>query len=97
MMLSKRFYITLNPSKKKDKLILDFLKSHYSESETIKSILYLYAIQGSNKVQLDAKGIEKVNDKVHLLNDISIKKVQKGDESNKVDLDIDDDIMNMFK
>ena len=93
MMLSKRFYITLNPSKKKDKLILDFLKSNYSESETIKSILYLHAIQGSNKVQLDAKGIEKV----HLLNDVSIEKVQKGDEPNKVDLEIDDDIMNMFK
>ena len=97
MMLSKRYYITLNPSKKKDKLILDFLKSHYSESETIKSILYLYAIQGSNKVQLGDDEIEKINDKVHLLNDVSIEKVHKGVKDNKEDLEIDDDIMNMFK
>lgn len=96
-MLGKRFYITLNHTKKKDKLILDFLKSNYSESETIKSILYQYAVQGSKQVHLDAEKIEKVDEKIHLLNTKSTETVHKGTESIKADLEIDDDIMNMFK
>ena len=92
-MLGKRFYITLNHTKKKDKLILDFLKSNYSESETIKSILYQYAVQGSKQMHLDAEKIEKVDDKIYPINTNSTETVQKG----KANLEIDDDIMNMFK
>ena len=50
--MSKRIYITLNPRKDKDKIILDYLSSTYNESETIKSLLYNVATNGGNTMQL---------------------------------------------
>lgn len=94
-MLSKRFYITLNPTKKKDKLILEFLKANYSESETIKNILYLYASQGSNEVQLDTNSIGKVGDKTCLFDKSSTEKMQNDTKSNN-NIEINDEIRNMF-
>lgn len=96
-MLSKRYYITLNPTKKKDKIILDFLKSNYSESETIKNLLYLCAVQGDNKVQLGADVNTIINSKEAQKGEKSTKKVNNSTKLSQSNLEIDDDIMNMFK
>lgn len=96
-MLSKRYYITLNPTKKKDKIILDFLKSNYSESETIKNLLYLYAIRGDNKVHLGADINTIINSEEEQKGEKNIRKVHNDTKLNKSNLEIDDDIMNMFK
>lgn len=96
MMLSKRYYITLNPSKKKDKIILDFLKSNYSESETIKNLLYLYAVQGNNKMQLGAEIMNINNLEIEQKGEKSTKEEQMTDNFNKVNIEINEDIKNMF-
>ena len=69
--MSKRLYITLNPNKEKDCVILEYLESTYNESETIKSILYQIATNRYNKINIAQ----------NLVENISIKEVQKGDKS----------------
>ena len=96
-MLSKRYYITLNPNKKKDKIILDFLKSNYSETETIKSILYLYASQGSKKMQLGEEFIDNIMIKQEQKVDKCILRMHNDTKEKNDNLEIDNDIMNMFK
>ena len=66
MIKSKRLYITLNPNKEKDIIILNYLKSTYSETETIKSILYQYATNGCNNKLIDD----------NIINPIEIKRVK---------------------
>lgn len=66
MIKSKRLYITLNPNKEKDIIILNYLKSTYSETETIKSILYQYATNGCNNQLIDD----------NIINPIEIKRVK---------------------
>ena len=66
MSKSKRLYITLNPNKEKDIIILNYLKSTYSETETIKSILYQYATNGCNNQLIDD----------NIINPIEIKRVK---------------------
>ncbi|WP_195244593.1 hypothetical protein [Clostridium celatum] len=97
---SGRIYITLNPKKKKDKIILGYLDTTYSHSETIKNILFQVASKGSTKVNIGAESIQ-VNE---------IIREQKGaDNTNQVidelitnktvvesTVGIDDDIKNMF-
>ena len=60
MSKSKRMYITLNPNKAKDIIILNYLKSTYSETETIKSILYQYATNGCNNKLRDDNMIKSI-------------------------------------
>lgn len=60
MSKSKRLYITLNPNKEKDIIILNYLKSTYSETETIKSILYQYATNGCNNQLRDDNIIKSI-------------------------------------
>lgn len=96
---SKRIYITLNSNKEKDKIILDYLESTYSASETIKSILYQFATNKGNLMQIDTK-IEVIKDS---------SKVQKGASNSKgviinstdkrinnKEIIVDNDIKNMF-
>lgn len=49
---SMRIYITLNYKKEKDKIILDYLNTTYSHSETIKNILFQIASEGINKMKI---------------------------------------------
>lgn len=69
--MSKRLYITLNPNKEKDCVILEYLEATYNEAETIKSILYQIATNRYNKINIAQDLVEN----------ISVKGVQKGDKS----------------
>ena len=60
---SKRLYITLNPNKEKDSIILNYLKSTYSETRTIKSILYQYITNRCNNQFIDANIIKHIENK----------------------------------
>ena len=95
--MSKRFYITLNPQKEKDKIILDYLGSTYNESETIKSLLYRVATSWGNTVQLDDKitGIIAINEEQTIAN--GTEKVIKGEKLNNNQITVDEDIMGFFK
>ena len=73
MSKSKRLYITLNPNKEKDIIILNYLKSTYSETETIKSILYQYETNGCNNQLIDD----------NIINPIEIKRVKDDAEITK--------------
>ena len=74
-------YITLNPNKAKDIIILNYLKSTYSETETIKSILYQYAINGCNN-QLRDDNIIKLMEIKKGKDDVKItQEVIKGNEN----------------
>ena len=62
--MSRRIYITLNEKKDKDKVILDYLSSSYSESDTIKDVLYRiatnsYNLSLSSIEEMDAKGAKR--------------------------------------
>lgn len=81
MSKSRRMYITLNPNKAKDIIILNYLKSTYSETETIKSILYQYAINGCNN-QLRDDNIIKLMEIKKGKDDVKItQEVIKGNEN----------------
>lgn len=94
--MSKRIYITLNPRKDKDKIILDYLSSTYNESETIKSLLYNVATNGGNTMQLGNKtsNVISTNEEQNVAN--STEKVIKDEESNNNEIIIDKDIMGLF-
>ena len=95
--MSKRIYITLNPRKDKDKIILDYLSSTYNESETIKSLLYNVATNGGNTMQLGDKtsNVITTNEEQTITN--STEKVIKGDKLNNNQITVDEDIMGFFK
>lgn len=61
--MSRRIYITLNENKDKDKVILDYLSSSYSESDTIKDVLYRIATNSYNVNlnTIEEKDIKGVN------------------------------------
>lgn len=81
MSKSRRLYITLNPNKEKDIIILNYLKSTYSETETIKSILYQYATNGCNNQLRDDNMIKSIEVK-RVKNDAKItQEVMKGNGS----------------
>lgn len=74
-------YITLNPNKAKDIIILNYLKSTYSETETIKSILYQYATNGCNNKLRDDNMIKSIEIK-RVKDDAKIAQgVMKGNEN----------------
>ena len=58
--MSRRIYITLNEKKDKDKVILDYLSSSYSESDTIKEVLYRIA---TNSYDLNLNPVEEIDSK----------------------------------
>ena len=58
--MSRRIYITLNEKKDKDKVILDYLSSSYSESDTIKDVLYRIA---TNSYNLNLNTVEEIDTK----------------------------------
>ncbi|WP_294364252.1 hypothetical protein [uncultured Clostridium sp.] len=55
--MSRRIYITINEKKDKDKVILDYLSSSYSESDTIKDVLYRIA---TNSYNLNLGSVDKI-------------------------------------
>lgn len=63
VIMSRRIYITLNENKDKDKVILDYLSSSYSESDTIKDVLYRIATNSYNVNlnTIEEKDIKGVN------------------------------------
>lgn len=62
--MSRRIYITLNEKKDKDKVILHYLSNSYSESDTIKDVLYRIATNSYNLnlnslEEIDSKGVDR--------------------------------------
>lgn len=91
--MSRRIYITLNEKKDKDKVILDYLSSSYSESDTIKDVLYRIA---TNSYNLNLNTVEEIDtkgaDRCEKVIEISKKK-----ENEKVqEIPISSDIVSMF-
>ncbi|MGG7059653.1 hypothetical protein ACQPUZ_15395 [Clostridium tertium] len=91
--MSRRIYITLNEKKDKDKVILDYLSSSYSESDTIKDVLYRIATNSDNLnlnqvEEIDSKGADRY-EKVD--NIPSVEKSEKVQE-----IPTSSDIMSMF-
>ena len=91
--MSKRIYITLNEKKEKDKVILDYLSSSYSESDTIKDVLYRIATNSYNLnlntvEEIDSKGANRCEKVDNIPEEKESKKVQR--------IPISSDIMSMF-
>lgn len=59
-MPSRRVYITLNDTKEKDRVIIDYLSSSYSEPDAIKEAIYRLATNNTDKVQLVSNSSNKV-------------------------------------
>lgn len=91
--MSRRIYITLNEKKDKDKVILDYLSSSYSESDTVKDVLYRIATNNYNLSlnlieEIDTKGANRCE---------KVMEVSKVEDSEKVqEIPISSDIMSMF-
>ena len=91
--MSRRIYITLNDKKDKDKAILDYLSSSYSESDTIKDVLYRIATNSynfslSSIEEIDIKGANRCE---------KVMEVTKVEESEKLqEIPISSDIVSMF-
>ncbi|MDK0906304.1 hypothetical protein P5F56_02195 [Clostridium perfringens] len=95
--MSKRFYITLNPNKDKDLVILKYLSSTYNESETIKSILYQTAVNRCYEVNLESNKCRiEINEEVLNMKK-GAKEVQNGGNiKSDIKAEIDDEIKNLF-
>lgn len=97
---SMRIYITLNYKKEKDKIILDYLNTTYSHSETIKNILFQIASKGINKMNIGADFSQIKKSIKEQKGEDNINKVIDEPITNKITIesmeDIDDDIKNMF-
>ena len=91
--MSRRIYITLNDKKDKDKVILDYLSSSYSESDTIKDVLYRIATNSYNLnlnpvEEIDSKGADRCE---------KVDNIPEEKESEKVqEIPISSDIVSMF-
>ena len=91
--MSRRIYITLNEKKDKDKVILDYLSSSYSESDTIKDVLYRIATNSYNLnlntvEEIDTKGEDRYEKVIEIPKEKENEKVQ--------EIPISSDIMSMF-
>lgn len=91
--MSRRIYITLNEKKDKDKVILDYLSSSYSESDTIKDVLYRIVTNSYNLninpvEEIDLKGADRCEKVIKVPRLEKIEKVQ--------EIPISSDIMSMF-
>lgn len=91
--MSRRIYITLNDKKEKNKVILEYLSSSYSESDAIKNVLYRIATNSYNLNLESVKEIELIgadsNEKVHILPEAN-------DDEKKQNIPISSDIDSMF-
>ena len=91
--MSRRIYITLNEKKDKDKVILDYLSSSYSESDTIKDVLYRIATNSYNLgltliEEIDTKGANRCE---------KVMEASKVEDSEKMqEIPISSDIASMF-
>ena len=91
--MSRRIYITLNEKKDKDKVILDYLSSSYSESDTIKDVLYRIATNSYNLnlnpvEEIDSKGADRCE---------KVDNIPEEKESERVqEIPISSDIVSMF-
>lgn len=93
--MSRRIYITLNEKKDKDKdkVILDYLSSSYSESDTIKDVLYRIATNSYNLSlnlieEIDTKGANRCE---------KVMEASKVEDSEKMqEIPISSDIASMF-
>ena len=91
--MSRRIYITLNEQKDKDKVILDYLSSSYSESDTIKDVLYRIATNSYNLSlnlieEIDTKGANRCE---------KVMEASKVEDSEKMqEISISSDIASMF-
>ena len=91
--MSRRIYITLNEKKDKDKVILDYLSSSYSESDSIKDLLYRIA---TNSYNLNLNTIEEIDTKDTNRYEKAIE-APEVEKSEKVqEIPISSDIMSMF-
>lgn len=91
--MSRRIYITLNEKKDKDKVILDYLSSSYSESDTIKDVLYRIATNSYNLnlntvEEIDTKGEDRYEKVIEIPKEKENEKVQ--------EIPISSDIASMF-
>ena len=95
---SKRVYITLNPDKEKDFLILEYLNSTYNEAETIKSILYKIATNRSSEVNFEDIVQSDINVIEELKGANKLKEEQdfKHNKNLENNIEIDEDIKNLF-
>ena len=93
VVMSRRIYITLNEKKDKDKVILDYLSSSYSESDTIKDVLYRIATNSYNLSlnlieEIDTKGANRCE---------KVMEASKVEDSEKMqEIPISSDIASMF-
>lgn len=91
--MSRRIYITLNEKKDKDRVILDYLSSSYSESDTIKDVLYRIATNSYNLSlnlieEIDTKGANRCE---------KVMEASKVEDSEKMqEIPISSDIASMF-
>lgn len=79
--MSRRIYITLNEKKDKDKVILKYLSSSYSESGTIKEVLYRIATNRYNLnlnpvEEIDLKGADRCEKVIEVVEEKENEKVQ---------------------
>lgn len=91
--MSRRIYITLNEKKDKDKVILNYLSSSYSESDTIKEVLYRIATNRYNLnlnpvEEIDLKGVDRCEKVIEVAEEKESEKVQ--------EIPISSDIASMF-
>ena len=91
--MSRRIYITLNAKKDKDKVILKYLSSSYSESDTIKEVLYRIATNRYNLnlnpvEEIDLKGADRCEKVIEVVEEKENEKVQ--------EIPISSDIASMF-
>lgn len=91
--MSRRIYITLNEKKDKDKVILDYLYSSYSESDAIKDVLYRIATNSYNLnlntvEEIALKGAERCEKVIEVPEEKESEKVQ--------EIPISSDIESMF-
>lgn len=96
--MSKRVYITLNPNKEKDLIILDYLNSTYNEAETIKSILYKIATKRSNQDNFDniIQSNININEELNGANKLKEEKNLKYNKDLNSNIEVDEEIKNLF-
>lgn len=94
--MSQRIYITLNPNKNNDKIIIDYLNTTYNASSAIKHILYEYITKGSHTEQKGDNLDRNYKSNIEHRDVISTQKVIKEDIKTFDEIIIDEDIRNMF-
>ncbi len=93
---SENIYITLNPNKNNDKIIIDYLNATYNSSSAIKHILYEYITKGSYTEQKGDNLDRNYRGKIEHKDVSSTQKVIKEEIKTFDEIIIDDDIRNMF-